>query len=277
MKKEKPFIIRILLRCKNLFSNFFFDPWEMLMKWRAIPVFIKNIFVYTANRKSNFPAVRFSNIFFTTYEKYMPGGTVGGHYFLQDVWAAKKIYQSGCKHHVDIGSRIDGFVAHLLPFCSVEYVDIRPIESPFPELVFKAGSILELPYPDNSIESLSCLHVIEHIGLGRYGDPIDPEGHVKAAQELSRVLKPGGKLYLGTPVGKETVCFDAHRIFFVETILELFGELQLESFDFINDQAKHVEFNSPHHQANSERYGCGLFLFSKKSATRRINSQISNL
>jgi ubiquinone/menaquinone biosynthesis C-methylase UbiE len=164
---------------------------------------------------------------------------------------------------VDIGSRIDGFVAHLLPFCSVEYVDIRPIESPFPELVFKEGSILELPYPDNSIESLSCLHVIEHIGLGRYGDPVDPEGHIKAARELSRVLKPGGKLYLGTPVGKETVCFDAHRIFFVETILELFGELQLESFDFINDQAKHIEFSYPNKEANMARYGCGLFLFSK--------------
>ena len=105
--------------------------------------------------------------------------------------------------------------------------------------------------------------MIEHIGLGRYGDPIDPEGHIKAAKELSRVLKPGGKLYLGTPVGKETVCFDAHRIFFVETILELFGELQLESFDFINDQAKHIEFSYPNKEANMARYGCGLFLFSK--------------
>jgi SAM-dependent methyltransferase len=263
MKKEKPFIIQFLLRGRNLFSNFFFDPWEMLMKWRAIPVFVKNIFEYTANRKSNVPAIRFSNLFFTTYEKYMPGGTVGGHYFLQDVWAAKKIYQSGCKHHVDIGSRIDGFVAHLLPFCTVEYVDIRPIESPFPELVFKAGSILSLPYQDNSIASLSCLHVIEHIGLGRYGDPIDPEGHIKAAQELSRVLKPGGKLYLGTPVGKETVYFDAHRIFFVETILELFSELQLESFDFITDQGNLIEFDYPKQEANKARYGCGLFVFKK--------------
>ena len=89
MKKEKPFVIRLLLRGRNLFSNFFFDSWEMLMKWRAIPVFVKNIFEYNANRKSNVPAIRLSNLFFTTYEKYMPGGTVGGHYFLQDVWAEK--------------------------------------------------------------------------------------------------------------------------------------------------------------------------------------------
>lgn len=167
MKKEKPFIIRLLLRGRNLFSNFFFDPWEMLMKWRAIPVFVNNIFEYNAKLKSNLPAVRFSNLFFTTYEKYMPGGTVGGHYFLQDVWAAKKIYQSGTKHHVDIGSRIDGFVAH--------------------------------------------------------------------------------------------------GVFFMETIIELFSELQLESFDFITDQGNLIDFDYPKQEANKARYGCGLFVFKKLS------------
>jgi hypothetical protein len=105
--------------------------------------------------------------------------------------------------------------------------------------------------------------VIEHIGLGRYGDPIDPEGHIKAAQELSRVLKTGGRLYLGTPVGIETVCFDAHRVFFVETVLEIFGNLQLEKFDFINDEGKNTIENSDFSLSNSCKYGCGLFVFSK--------------
>jgi len=234
------------------------------MKWRALPVFFKNMYLYSAQNKQGLPSIRLGDVYYTTYEKYMPGGTVGGHYFLQDVWAAKKIFQSGCKYHVDIGSRIDGFVAHLLPFCTVEYVDIRPIDSPFPELVFKQGSILSLPYADNSIASLSCLHVIEHIGLGRYGDPVDPEGHIKAAAELVRVLQPGGKLYLGTPVGKETVCFDAHRVFFVETLLLIFENLQLEKFDLINDEGKKIIENSDFNLSNSCRYGCGLFVFSKK-------------
>lgn len=263
MKKEKPIIKQFLLKVRAVFANFFFDPWEMLMKWRALPVYIKNIYAYSAKRNQQDPAVRFADLYFTTYEKYMPGGTVGGHYFLQDVWAAKKIFQSGTKHHVDIGSRIDGFVAHLLPFCSVEYVDIRPIVSPFPELIFKQGSILQLPYPDNSIDSLSCLHVIEHIGLGRYGDPIDPEGHVKAATELCRVLKPGGKLYLGTPIGREAVCFDAHRIFFVETILRIFQDLTLESFDLIDDEGKRIIENADFPSSNENKYGCGLFVLEK--------------
>ena len=263
MRKEKSLFVNIFSRANRLFTNFFFDPREMLMKWRAIPVFVRNIIRYTHQRENNVPAIRFSNLYFITYEKYLPGGTVGGHYFLQDVWAAKKIYQSECQFHVDIGSRIDGFVAHLLPFCRVEYVDIRPIQSPFPELIFKQGSILSLPYEDNSIDSLSCLHVIEHIGLGRYGDPVDPEGHIKAAKELCRVLKQGGRLYLGTPIGKETVYFDAHRVFFVETILEMFNPLKLLEFDFISDDHSNIIQNPSFQFSNSNKYGCGLFLFEK--------------
>ena len=263
MSKQKSLLVRFLLKGRQWFSSIFFDPLEMLMKWRALPVFFKNMYLYSAQKKQGLPSIQLGDMYYTTYEKYMPGGTVGGHYFLQDVWAAKKIFQSGCKHHVDIGSRIDGFVAHLLPFCTVEYVDIRPIESPFFELVFKQGSILSLPYADNSIASLSCLHVIEHIGLGRYGDPVDPEGHIKAAAELVRVLQPGGKLYLGTPVGKETVCFDAHRVFYVETVLQMFSGLSLESFDFIDDKGTEIKSKVDYSAANTNRFGCGLFVFSK--------------
>ena len=193
----------------------------------------------------------------------MPAGIMQGHYFFQDIWAAEKVFQKKPQLHIDIASRIDGFVAHLLPFCKVEYVDIRKMDSTLSNLVFKEGSILQLPYPDNSVTSLSCLHVIEHIGLGRYGDPIDPEGFAKAAAELVRVLAPGGHLYFGTPIGEEKLYFDAHRVFAVETILQLFQGLVLEEFSLINDRARGIIPNASYTDANNCKYGCGLFAFTK--------------
>ena len=193
----------------------------------------------------------------------MPAGIMQGHYFFQDIWAAEKVFQKKPQLHIDIASRIDGFVAHLLPFCKVEYVDIRKMDSTLSNLVFKEGSILQLPYPDNFVTSLSCLHVIEHIGLGRYGDPIDPEGFAKAAAELVRVLAPGGYLYFGTPIGEEKLYFDAHRVFAVETILQLFQGLVLEEFSLINDRAREIIPNASYADANNCKYGCGLFAFTK--------------
>ena len=192
----------------------------------------------------------------------MPAGIMQGHYFFQDIWAAEKVFQKKPQLHIDIASRIDGFVAHLLPFCKVEYVDIRKMDSTLSNLVFKEGSILQLPYPDNSVTSLSCLHVIEHIGLGRYGEPIDPEGFAKAAAELVRVLAPGGYLYFGTPIGEEKLYFDAHRVFAVETILQFQG-LVLEEFSLINDRAREIIPNASYADANNCKYGCGLFAFTK--------------
>jgi SAM-dependent methyltransferase len=263
MTKKKSKIILVLLRIREVFISLFFDPWEMLMKWKALPSYLQNIFRYKKNHHSNVPIISLSKLYYTTYEKFMPGGTVGGHYFLQDIWASKKIYEAGINHHVDVGSRIDGFVAHILPFCQVDYIDIREIDSPFSNLIFKKGSILALPYEKDSIASLSCLHVIEHIGLGRYGDPIDPHGHIKASAELVRVLQPGGKLLIGTPVGKESLYFDAHRVFFVESVLQMFSALKLESFSFIDDEGKRIIDNPDTTYANNCKFGCGLFVFSK--------------
>jgi len=263
MAKKKSDLIIFLLRVREVLTSIFFDPWEVLMKWRGIPSYLRNIFSFRASYQAGVPGIVISKLYYTTYEKYMPGGSVGGHYFLQDIWAAKKIYDADINQHVDIGSRIDGFVAHILPFCHIEYVDIREIDSPFSNLIFKKGSILNLPYYDDSIASLSCLHVIEHIGLGRYGDPIDPGGHVKAANELARVLQPGGKLLLGTPIGRESLYFDAHRVFFVETVLQMFSALKLESFSFIDDEGKRIIDNPDTTYANNCKFGCGLFVFSK--------------
>jgi SAM-dependent methyltransferase len=193
----------------------------------------------------------------------MKAGLSYGHYFLQDLWAATKVFDNKVIYHVDVASRIDGFVAHLLPFCKVDYVDIRDIDSNLKNLTYVKGDICNLPYGDNSIDSLSCLHVLEHIGLGRYGDDIDPEGYIKGAKELSRILKPGGNLYFSTPVGNEKLCFDAHRVFSPITIIETFNCLELISFSLIDDKGESIIENADYELAHSQNYGCGLFVFKK--------------
>ena len=183
------------------------------------------------------------------------------HYFYQDIWAFRKIHESGVKTHVDVGSKVD-YVGFLSAITQVTFIDIRPLITDLSGLESKAGSILEMPYPNGSVSSLSCLHVAEHIGLGRYGDPLDPLGTAKACRELQRVLAPGGSLYFALPIGLPRTCFNAHRIHSPDQILEYFSELKLVEFSFVNDKGRFLQNVEPG-IGRDAKYGCGLFQFTK--------------
>jgi hypothetical protein len=183
------------------------------------------------------------------------------HYFYQDIWAFRKIFESGTKSHVDVGSKVD-YVGFLSTITQTTFIDIRPLITDLPGLESKAGSILDMPYMDGSISSLSCLHVAEHIGLGRYGDPLDPLGTVKACKELERVLASGGNLYFALPIGKPRVCFNAHRIHSPDQIIKYFPGLKLVEFSFVNDQGHFLQ-NVNQSEGRDAKYGCGLFQFTK--------------
>jgi SAM-dependent methyltransferase len=181
------------------------------------------------------------------------------HYFFQDVWAAQRVAERSPRRHVDVGSRVD-LVGFLTSHTEVTFVDIRPLEVKLDRFESVEGSVLSLPFADRSIESLSCLHVAEHIGLGRYGDPLDPQGTRKAAAELQRVLAPGGQLLFSGPVGTPRVCFNAHRIHEPAQIASWFDELELVEFSGIDDGgqfARHRDLR----QLDGSAYACGLFLF----------------
>jgi hypothetical protein len=114
------------------------------------------------------------------------------------------------------------------------------------------------------------LHAIEHFGLGRYGDPVDIEGHLKGFRALSKVLKPGGMLYLSAPIGPERIDFNANRVFAVQTLLDLAREeYELIGFSYVDDAgALHEDVTiTPEHAADSFgcQYGCGIFEFRKQS------------
>lgn len=184
------------------------------------------------------------------------------HYFYQDIWAFRKVLESGVKEHVDVGSKVD-YVGFLSTITQATFIDIRPLETDLPGLDSRAGSILNMPYADRSISSLSCLHVAEHIGLGRYGDPLDPLGTEKACAELTRVLAPGGSLYFGLPIGRPRICFNAHRIHSTGQILEYFKGLELAEFSLVDDKGRFSQGVNPE-KARDEKYGCGLFHFKKR-------------
>jgi hypothetical protein len=195
-------------------------------------------------------------------DRYHDAGTAGGDYFHQDLWVARKIFAANPFEHWDIGSRIDGFIAHLLTFRTVNVIDIRTLQSSIPGLIFHQGDVTALQIPDDSIESLSCLHAMEHVGLGRYGDPIDPWGCFKGMQELQRVLAPGGKLYFSVPIGRERVEFNAHRVFDPFTVIETFSSLTLVEFAAVNELGDLIDPAKPE-DFKTIRSACGLFVFEK--------------
>lgn len=183
------------------------------------------------------------------------------HYFYQGAWLARRVAARRPQRHVDVGSSLLT-LSVLSATIEVLHLDYRPPEARLVGLRCERGDIHALPLADAGVESLSCLHVIEHIGLGRYGDPIDPEGARKAAAELVRALAPGGRLYVSAPVGRERVCFNAHRVFAPESLASMFAPLRVEGFALVDDAGRYVDPAQPG-SARDLRYGCGMFEFSK--------------
>ena len=186
------------------------------------------------------------------------------HYFYQSIWAARRIAQRRPTLHVDIGS-LTLFVGMLTAITQVAFLDIRPIVTTVDGFQSTDASLLSLPFAAGTVQSLSCLHVAEHVGLGRYGDPLNPDGTRVAARELARVLAMGGDLYFSVPVGQPRVAFNAHRIHAAEQIPAYLDGLSLKQFCLVTDRGEYLE-DVPLSRSAGARYACGLFHFTKTSA-----------
>ncbi len=222
--------------------------------------------VYTElNKRSSF-SIKEEYLWPVIIDKYAPAGTVN-NYFWQDLWAARLVAKSGVKQHLDIGSRLDGFITHLLASgIDVTMIDVRE----FPEKVEGLHTIVDdatslRQIQDNSIESFSALCSLEHFGLGRYGDPIDPEACFKCFDNIQRKLKSGGKLYISLPIGKERLEFNTHRVFYPSTVIDCFGSLNLKEFSCTSNGK--IEYNVDIHKYDNDlhngNYRYGLFYFMK--------------
>jgi len=190
VRRPRPPILRLVKRLVSM------SGWNVSLlrdNIVGVPGFLRDLAGY---QKSKFTAgfiIKLRYLFPILAERRASAGTIGGDYFHQDLWAARKIFRRSPTKHIDIGSRIDGFVAHVLSFMDITVIDIRPLESNLKGLTFIQDDATTLArIPSDSIDSLSSLHVAEHFGLGRYGDPIDPEACFTFMQSLQRVLSPGG-------------------------------------------------------------------------------------
>ena len=159
-------------------------------------------------------------------DRYDSSGVARGQYFHQDLYVAQQILAAAPERHVDVGSRVDGFVAHVATFMPIEVLDIRSLRSSAHNITFTQRDLMD---PDDSFDnytdSLSCLHTLEHFGLGRYGDPVDYDGYLKGWANLARMVRPGGTFYFSVPISsRQRIEFDAHRLFGVPHILEFVEE-----------------------------------------------------
>ncbi|TWT82868.1 hypothetical protein CA13_43310 [Planctomycetes bacterium CA13] len=199
-------------------------------------------------------------------------GTASGHYFHQDLWVASRIHSLSPNRHMDVGSRIDGFVAHVAAFREIEVLDIRPSQERIGNIRFGQADLMnELPEQMRGItDSLSCLHTLEHFGLGRYGDPVDFDGHLKGLRNLHALLKPGGKLFFSTPIGPLRIEFNAHRVFSLKYLMDVLSpNFQFDRFCFVDDAGdfhNDVELTESVVANNSDcRLGCGIFELTRKN------------
>ncbi len=182
---------------------------------------------------------------------------------------ARRIFANAPRVHVDVGSRVDGFVAHVASYREIEILDVRPLESDIPNVRFRQADLTAPldPALAGYCDSLSCLHALEHFGLGRYGDTVDFEGHLKGLANLKGILAAGGKLYLSVPVGPQRIEFNAHRVFSVSYLLSLVPEMRVDAFSYVDDRGDLHENATLSNEAIAAnfgcRYGCGILEMTK--------------
>lgn len=246
------------------------DPLKTWAGVRGFPAFVRDLI--------NFSRSYQGKLILNPYlgDRYKEGGSTKNEYFWQDLLVAQRIFRAQPSRHVDVGSRVDGFVAHVASFRDIEVFDIRPVTSDIPGVVFKQADLMSFDSVatlcgdgEGYCDSLSCLHALEHFGLGRYGDPVDPFGYRRGIKNLSKLLQPGGRLYLSTPIGCERVEFNANWVFDPNTIVSTANAagLRLDELTILDQKGGHETIMCPSTEnlnaLAKNNYRLGIFHFLK--------------
>lgn len=253
----------------QLLLLFGIDPIKFLSTIKGLKKYFKDYKLLKSERnkdnlftiKSNYPIIN---------EWNDQAGDARGHYFHQDLFVSQLIYESNPENHIDIGSRIDGFVAHVASFRKIKILDIRDVKINHKNISYMKADLMNIQSTLlNSVDSISCLHALEHFGLGRYGDPIDYYGYLKGFENITSMLKKGGIFYFSVPIGPQRIEFNAHRIFSMKYLIDLVStDYIIKSFSFVDDNDNFL----PNTILTEEniinnfdcKYGCGIFELLKK-------------
>lgn len=252
----------------------FFDEFGLSLRKaeksiRGVPYFFRDWLKFKSLASNAEAKIPIKQIYPCLSDRFSTSGTARGHYFHQDLFVARKINTKNPELHVDVGSRVDGFVAHVASFRDIEVIDIRPLVSSVKSIKFiQADMMSSTGALVDYCDSLSSLHALEHFGLGRYGDPIDPDGHLHGLAQMHRMLKQGGSFYLSVPIGPQRIEFNAHRVFSVAYILSIVADkFRVDAFSFVDDSGDlHTNVSLDSELVDNSYgcfFGCGIFEMTK--------------
>ena len=248
----------------NFLAAFGIDIVKLYRSIKNVPRFVNDYYHFKKKYGLN---TDFKFNFYPVLSDYnLSNGFLNGHYFRQDLHVSQKVFERNPKVHLDVGSRIDGFVAQVASFRKIHVADVRPtadinhnIKSEVMDFSEELSCSLHAKF-----DSVSCLHALEHFGLGRYGDKIEPSGYKQGIRNFKAVMIPGGILYLSVPIGKAKIAFNAHRVF---DPFSLMTELKNTGFTIlsltvIDDKGEmHINYDLANNPLNIHtlEYGCGIF------------------
>jgi hypothetical protein len=254
----------------RLMFLFGFDPRKTISTIRGFAPYYRDLKVIKSQEKLSTDYIPRGPFLPCLDDRFSESGTAKGHYFHQDLLVARKIFENSPEFHIDVGSRIDGFVAHVASFRPIKLLDIRVMTSNIHNITYECCDITgDLPnLLHECCDSLSCLHALEHFGLGRYGDPVNYDGHTVGFGNLHKILKRAGKFYFSVPIGPLRLRFNGCRVFSMKYLLKLFNDkFKIESFSFVDDKGdlfEDVELKENDIEQNFGCHsGCGIFEMQK--------------
>ncbi|GHT75661.1 hypothetical protein AGMMS50262_11640 [Bacteroidia bacterium] len=203
-------------------------------------------------------------------DKFESGGVASGDYFHHDLYVAQQIFKRNPVKHLDIGSRIDGFVAHVASFRKIEVMDIRQIDVNVENISFIQHDVMQDDEKfHNYCDSLSCISVLEHFGLGRYGDSLDIDGHIKGLTNIAKMLKSNGICYIAVPIGFQRIEYNAHFVFSIRYLIDLFEKnFNIQQFAYVDKNGDFFEIPLTEklieNNCGCREWGSGIFVLTKK-------------